>query len=168
MITVETQGVLKKLNKIQRSLQDTSNSGPLHDYLHDMWQVGYKTLQVSYDSALTHDGEPAKGDVTLISEPKWYPDGFELIASGEEILFLEFGTGIFQTDIHPWGSQFGYIPRSYSAINKQFLFEPKTHHFHGSWPHGGKTHWGQNPAKGMYNASKEMRFFLQQNPYMGF
>lgn len=164
MITVNSIALLRKLKTANRDIQNFSSRGVVHDYLQEMWQVGHDQAQADYDSAVTIEGDKANQSTEVQKDPEWDSDGFNLVAKGDDILFLEFGTGIQQSELHPWGSQFGYIPRSYSAINKQFLFEPKTHHFHGQWPHEKRLHWGQNPAKGMYNASREMRYYLQHTP----
>lgn len=168
MITVDSTDLIKKLKKANSDISSFQSRGKLHSYLHDMWQVGYDQVKADYASAVTLDGDKANQTTTITSSPKWDSDGLELIASGGDILFLEFGTGINQDFIHPWGSQFGYTPASYSIQHYGFLIDPKLKHFHGQWPHEKKLHWGQNPARGMYNASKAMRFYLQIEPFKVF
>ena len=164
MITVDSTNLIKKLKKSDSDVKNFQRSGALHNYLQDMWQIGYDQAKADYESATTHEGEKANQGTSLTASPKWSSDGFELIASGQDILFLEFGTGISQDFIHPWGSQFGYTPASYSIQHYGFLIDPKLKHFHGQWPHEKRLHWGQNPSRGMYNASKAMRYYLKIEP----
>lgn len=164
MITVDSTGLIKKLKKASSDISNVERRGELHNYLYDMWQVGYDQVSADYESAVTLDGDKANQSTTITSEPKWYTDGLELIASGGDILFLEFGTGVNQDFIHPWGSHFGYTPASYSIQHYGFLIDPKLKHFHGQWPHEKRLHWGQNPSRGMYNASKAMRYYLKIEP----
>lgn len=164
MITVSSIDLIKKLKKADSDIKNFQRSGALHDYLYDVWQVGHDQVKADYGNALTLEGEPANESTTIVSTPKWASDGFELIASGQDILFLEFGTGVNQDFTHPWGAEFGYTPASYSVQHYGFLVDPKLRHFHGQWPHEKRLHWGQNPARGMYNASKAMQYYLRVTP----
>ena len=163
-ITVNCESIIKRLERAKTDVDKFKRSGALHDYLTDMWQVGYDQVKQDYDSAVTLEGDKANEGTTVTAAPKWHEDGFDLIASGTDILFLEFGTGVNQSFTHPWGAQFGYTPASYSEQHHGFLIEPKLRHFHGQWPHDRTLHWGQNPARGMYNASKAMEWYLRINP----
>lgn len=166
MITVECNGVLNTLNQASKDLKSSSRSGALHNYLRDMWQVGYDQAKADYDSALTKEGEKANRYTTLVSKPVFKDNGFELTASGEDVYFLEFGTGLEMDYTNPYAAQLGFFPSSYSGgpNGKGFLIPPKLNHFHGAWPHEGRLHWGQNPARGMYNAYKAMEFFARNTP----
>lgn len=163
-ITIDSGNLIQKLEKAQRDVDKFKSNGALHDYLYDMWQTGYDQCKNDYDSAVTLDGDKANEGTTVVPAPKWNDDGFDLVASGTDILFLEFGTGVNQSFTHPWGAQFGYTPASYSEKHHGFLIDPKIRHFHGAWPHDRTLHWGQNPARGMYNASKAMEWYVRLNP----
>lgn len=164
MITVDSISLLRKLKTAQRDVEEFANRGAVNEYLNGMWQVGHDQAQADYDMAVTLEGEPANQSTTVKEKPEWDSDGFYLTASGEDILFLEFGTGINQDFTHPWGAQYGYTPASYSIQHYGFLIDPKLRHFHGQWPHAKRLHWGQNPARGMYNASKAMQYYIQVTP----
>lgn len=163
-LTVNCDKLIEKLEKAKHDVDKYKRSGALHDYLYGMWQTGYDQAKFDYDSALTLEGNKANEGTTVTSAPKWNDDGFDLIASGTDILFLEFGTGVNQSFTHPWGAQFGYTPASYSEKHYGFLIDPKLRHFHGQWPHDKALHWGQNPARGMYNASKAMEWYTKITP----
>lgn len=163
-MNVECTSLMDKLKKARRDLTYVASSGAVHNYLYDVWEVGRDTAKCYYDQALTKEGAPANEHTTVNPVPTFTNKGCELIASGEDILFLEFGTGIFQDYTNPYADQFGFYPGSFSFHNKRFLFPPKYNHFRGRWPHGGTLHAGQNPARGMYNAYKEMELYVRTTP----
>ena len=164
MITVDSENLIKKLKTANSQISNFHRRGELHSYLYGMWKTGYDQAKADYASALTLEGEPANKHTKMVSSPAWSSDGFELRAKGSDILFLEFGTGVNQDFIHPWGAQFGYTPASYSIDHYGFLIDPKLRKFHGQWPHEKRLHWGQNPARGMYNASKAMQYYVRVTP----
>ena len=165
MITVTSDSLEKTLNKATQDLQHFTRSGRVHDYLYDMWSKGYDQVKADYDSAVTKEGEPANEHTVVIAAPKFTSDGFTLTATGADIYFLEFGTGLNMDYSNPYASKLGFYPSSYSGgPGKGFLVPPKLNHFHGAWPHNGKLHWGQNPAKGMYDAYKAMEFYARITP----
>lgn len=156
--------LISKLKRATNGLQ-ADKKGALHNLVRDTWQVGYDEAKRSYDSALTFEGEPANQSTTIIAEPAITKDGTELIAMGEDIAFLEFGTGLVMDYENPYAAQFGFYPGSYSGgQGKGFLVPPKINHFHGAWPHEKKLHWGQNPARGMYHAYRAMDLYVRTTP----
>lgn len=164
MITVECDKLIKTLNKAQKSLEKPDSQGALRNYLYDMWRVGKDEATRAYDSAVTVEGEKANEHTTIVSDANIRGNGFELTATGEDVTFLEFGTGLIVDYDNPYASKFGFAPGSYSKDHGQFLQMPRFKHFQGQWPHGGKLHWGQAPAKGMYNAYKAMEEYTRTTP----
>lgn len=157
--------LIKRLEKVEKDLSQPDRRGKLHDYMRDTWQVGYDELKTSYDMATTKEGDKANENTTIVSSPKFSGDSMELTAMGSDIMFLEFGTGLQMDYENPYASKFGFYPSSYSGgPGKGFLVPPKLNHFHGAWPHGGKLHWGQNPARGMYHAFKAMDLYVRSTP----
>lgn len=160
-------GCDKLISRLEKASSDLSSAskGALHNYLADTWQVGYDEVSRSYEEAVTLEGEKANQSTTVTSSPVWQHDGCDLVASGEDIMFLEFGTGLNMSYENPYADQFGFYPSSYSGNQgKGFLVPPKLNHFHGAWPHSGKMHWGQNPARGMYHAFKAMDLYVRTTP----
>lgn len=156
--------LIARLKRAEQGLQ-ADKPGALHNFVRDTWQVGYDKVKYCYDAATTHEGDPANEHTTIVAEPTITKDGTELAAYGEDIAFLEFGTGLSMDYENPYAAQFGFYPSSYSSgQGKGFLVPPKLNHFHGAWPHEKKLHWGQNPARGMYEAYKEMELFVRTNP----
>ena len=89
-----------------------------------------------------------------------------IVASGEDLLFVEFGTGLFQTKQHEKAAEFGFGPTTFSVDHAQWLTDPKKMKraekagHPGEFPIGkGKGHWtkGNDPAEGMTKAMDAMR-----------
>lgn len=164
---MEIKGCDKLISRLEKASSDLSSvsKGALHNYLADTWQVGYDEVSNAYKDAKTLEGDEANQSTSVIASPVWRHDGCDLVASGEDIMFLEFGTGLNMSYENPYADQFGFYPSSYSGNQgKGFLVPPKLNHFHGAWPHGGKMHWGQNPARGMYHAFKAMDLYVRTTP----
>ena len=160
-------GCDKLISRLEKASSDLSSvsKGALHNYLADTWQVGYDEVSNAYKDAKTLEGDDANQSTSVTASPVWRHDGCDLVASGEDIMFLEFGTGLNMSYENPYADQFGFYPSSYSGNQgKGFLVPPKLNHFHGAWPHGGKMHWGQNPARGMYHAFKAMDLYVRTTP----
>lgn len=88
-------------------------------------------------------------DVYVTTEPS--DDGYKVVAGGESVLFLEFGAGIRMGYGHP--DPHGYGPGTYPG--KGHWDSPI-----GWWipkDRGGGHTYGNPPAMGMYNASREIR-----------
>lgn len=94
-------------------------------------------------------------------------NGFVIIASGETVLFVEFGTGVrYSGTVHPMSSEFGYGAGTY-PYGKGHWDSP-----YGWWypsneagenqktTSTGKTYshtYGNPPSMTMYNTSRELR-----------
>lgn len=156
--------LISKLERVTDELENFDNKGALHNYLHDVWRVGLDTAKARYDSAVTLEGEKANKNTKLVDPPRRIKNGLELVAYGDDVNFLEFGTGLNMTEYNPFANKMGFTPGSWSVSHKQFLYPNKIYHFHGAWPHNRQILWGQNPAKGMYNAYKEMELYIRTTP----
>ena len=81
------------------------------------------------------------------------PNGCSIVGTGEDIFFVEFGTGLFYSRNpmpHPYNE-----PASWSATHAQFLTDPKKlAKYHGYWPYNGKWTSGQPSANVFYEAQK--------------
>lgn len=78
---------------------------------------------------------------------------YRIIASGETILFAEFGTGVTYGDGHPLDDKFGYGPGTYPgqthAMTGKGWYLPKSK--------GGGHTYGNPPNMPVYNTAKELR-----------
>lgn len=93
---------------------------------------------------------PTDYDVTVedLGENK-----YRIIASGETVLFAEFGSGVTYGGGHPLNSKFGYGPGTYPgqthAMTGKGWYLPKSK--------GGGHTYGNPPNMPMYNTSKDLR-----------
>ena len=165
-MTIEgCNNLIDKLEKATNDLEHFDNEGKLHNYLESVWRTGKDVATKCYEEAVTLEGEPANQGKSHIVDPATrINNGLELVAEGDDLMFLEFGTGLNMSEFNPYANKMGFYPGSWSVSHKRFLYPNKIYHFHGSWPHNKQTHWGQNPAKGMYNAYREMELFVRTNP----
>lgn len=76
-------------------------------------------------------------------------DGFQINADGEAVCFIEFGTGVGAT--HPQGTEFGFVPGSWSKDHAQQFTK------NGYWVYDGQKIYGTSPSSGMYLAAQDMR-----------
>lgn len=80
-------------------------------------------------------------------------DGCNIVGAGEDIFFVEFGTGLFYSRNpmpHPYN-----VPASWSATHAQFLTDPaKLAKYKGYWPYNGRWISGQPSANVFYEAGK--------------
>lgn len=81
-------------------------------------------------------------------------NGCRILADGDSILFLEFGAGITYGYGHPLNSEFGMGPGTFPPTNPA---HPKWNSPNGWYTPGGYHTYGNPPAMGMYQASKDMR-----------
>ena len=84
---------------------------------------------------------------------------WSITASGEAVLFIEYGSGI----TYPMTSQFAgqtYGPASWSASHQKWLVDPKLSKYGGKWPVPGWRHYwtrGNPSANVMYETSTVLR-----------
>lgn len=78
------------------------------------------------------------------------PNSYAIVASGESVLFLEFGSGITYGYGHPQAGEFGYGPGTYPS-DKGHWDDP-----HGWWIPGGQHTYGNPPSMTMYLTGKEL------------
>lgn len=134
----------------------------LQEFLQRLFDVGYETAKSGYDASL-EDG------IEVDPDPEWINGGtgFYLRARGRRVLFVEFGSGLYQNS-NPKGEELGFTPASWSDTHKGFLLRDDWWIYTGqqepnSEPAKGDTtgtRWwtqGNQPANAMLQASEEMR-----------
>lgn len=96
-------------------------------------------------------------DVEITVEPK--NNGFEIVATGQAVLFIEFGTGIKNPE-HPQSAEFGYAHGTYGkgqgANEKGWVYYGEQGNAGQPIRDGVYRTLGNPPARAMYNSSKEM------------
>lgn len=150
-ITTNADTVIKQL----KSYRDGIN-GKLHTLMERLAAVGITKADMTFRTA-EYDGD---NDVE-VTGPEWIGENvLQIVASGETVLFIEFGSGLIG-DGHPQAADFGYGPGTFSdneALGgKGHWDDPKGWYYR----HGEKSH-GNPPARAMYEAGKEMRLRIRE------
>ena len=166
---VEASGIketIKHLEKVKKNLGE----GKMHSALRKLVNEGYQVARVGFDSALYAGLNDVKVNIVWESE-----NVVSLVASGQSVLFIEFGSGVTFPE-SPYAANFpevvphgeygrkqGGNPKGWIYIGEQGnggLAVPVVEHRKngtdivrdGKW----RT-WGNPPARAMYEASKVMR-----------
>ena len=91
--------------------------------------------------------------------------GYQISASGQAVLFIEFGTGIVNPE-HPQSAEFGFLHGTYG---KGKGANPNGWVYVGEQGNAGHTirdgvyrTMGNPPARAMWNASKDMRSEIEK------
>ena len=138
------------------------------------WLDGYKNSLKSKADALvkaladagceavsvTYGSWPYKGprDVDVTVEQRGQ-NTYAIVASGETMLFLEFGAGVsYSANQHPLAGEMGYGPGTYPgqvhAMDLWGWYLPKS---------AGRGHtYGNPPSMAMYNTGKSLRDVIEQ------
>ena len=91
---------------------------------------------------------------------------WRIVASGESVLFIEYGSGITYPHTSEFGNYSAYTPTSWSATHGKWLVEPKVSKYGGKWPiQGWKGYWtkGNKSANVMYDTKKALQSSLKIN-----
>lgn len=144
-ITSNAKTVIAQLRQYKQSL-----NGKIRILVERLGSLGVNTADIKFHTA-QYDGD---NDFDVSAE--WINDTTLLvIASGETVLFIEFGSGLGGYG-HPQAKDFGYGPGTYSDDEsiggKHHWADPDGWYYR----HGEKSH-GNPPARAMYDAGKEMR-----------
>lgn len=162
MISVKVSGLDELKKKIENRRSNISNKGQM--FLHRLAQAGLTVAQAEFRAA-QYDGV---NDV-VVSIETLGPDKIAVVANGQAVAFIEFGTGITYTEQHPKADQMGAVRGSYGQGKGN----------NESWTYYGEAGTngvplrdsdkgtvvrtkGNPPARAMYDASQEMLNKIQQ------
>lgn len=112
-------------------------------------EKGEAMARAGFETAL-YDGE----NDTAVSVEKT-SEGYAITASGESVLFIEFGSGVTEGYGHPQADEMDFGPGTWSdgPEGKGHWNDPGGWHIPGT----GKHTYGNPPAMAMYNTAKEVR-----------
>lgn len=119
--------------------------------LEKLAEIGIKEADMCFHS-VHYDGEY---DISLF--PVWVDDNtLAVTAQGSSLLFIEFGSGLIGYG-HPLAEEKGYGPGTWS--DNESLGGKGQWDNPAGWiyAHDENRSFGNEPARGMYNASKKMR-----------
>lgn len=122
----------------------------IHAFIERLGTIGVDTAAVKYRTAQYDGGNDVEVTVEWVNE-----NTLRVVASGESVLFIEFGSGLIGYG-HPQAGDFGYGPGTYSDNEslggKHHWADPNGWYY----AHDQKSH-GNPPSRAMYEAGKEMR-----------
>lgn len=100
---LKVTGFSKAIKKLSK-LSDNFDS-KMKNVIKKLSEIGVETARsVFYDDMLIYDGV---NDV-VVDDARWIGDNkVEIVARGQAVAFIEFGTGVVYPDDHPLASQLG-------------------------------------------------------------
>ncbi len=157
--------VIKALRAVEKNIEDKKQ-----EFMRRLAQIGIDTATTQFGKA-KYDGD---FDVSVYPLPIWDgKDRLIVMATGETVLFVEFGTGVHYAERHPLEGQFtgnGVVGRGEYGLGHGmrdawgYYGDPGDHATDYAASHTGlgKDHnvtvtQGNPPARAMYDAEKEMR-----------
>jgi cell division septum initiation protein DivIVA len=149
---------IAELEEYEKDLQKK-----VHTLMEKLAEVGIKEATVRFANVI-YDGT---NDVAVNQSPNWISDTKLVVsATGSSITFIEFGTGVFNTEVHPKAAELGAVRGAYGkgkGKNESWTYygnEADTAAGGTVVRRGDKTvirTHGNNPNRSMYDAAKEMR-----------
>ena len=152
-------GIVARVKAYQNRLEDKT-----HKFLEELAKIGIDTAEIKFKSAI-YDGV---NDVFVDKSPRWEGENtLYIVAEGNAVAFIEFGTGVHYTEQHPKAAELG-IQRGTFGQGKGSREAWGYYGTQGSNPtpesrvieRGGQTvviTKGNPPARAMYEAGKAMR-----------
>lgn len=144
-ITVELDA--KSINKAIRDIRklDAEWNRKTNEVIRRLAEIGATKASLGFSRAV-YTGD---NDVSISVKP--IENGYEIIASGEAVLFIEFGSGVTYGYGHP--EPMGYGPGTYPG--KGHWNDPNGWHLPKS--KGGTHTYGNPPSATMYQTGKELQ-----------
>ncbi len=139
---------IKQLQDYQKKLDEKAQ-----EVAKRLADIGATRARIDFSNA-PYDGNK-EFDVTVEN----VDNGYRVLASGESVLFVEFGAGITYGHGHPQEAEFGMGAGTYPN-GKGHWNDPK-----GWWipkSAGGGHTYGNAPSMPMYNAEQEIKFNIEQ------
>ncbi len=140
---LDSASIRQAISELQKARQD--NSQDVTDVCMQIAEVGRVRAEEEFASC-PYDGTK---DVTVTAEP--IQDGARLVASGETVLFLEYGSGALNP-AYPGDDPYGRGSWSTGPKGKGHWDDPN-----GWYYAHDKKSWGNPPAAAMFHAEQDMR-----------
>lgn len=146
-ISVDTKSLNHVINTVDKKLDRYTKK--VNNLTRKLAEMGATNVSLGYARAL-YDGY---NDIDVSVEQA--ENGFDIIASGEKVLFVEFGTGITMGYGHPQAGEFGYGPGTYNPQSGNWK-NPNGWYFKDT--DGQKYHtYGNPPSMTMYETAKQLK-----------
>ena len=143
--------IIKGLESYKQSLKVNADA-----LVKALAEAGCEAVTVTY--AGTRYTGPRDEKVTVEERG---PGKYAIVASGQTVLFVEFGAGVYLGGGHPQAGEFGYGPTTYPgqihADDPNGWYLPKS--VAGK---SGVHTYGNAPSAAMYHTAKSLRAMLEQ------
>lgn len=147
----DIDGLRKAADELRKTADDMERKGV--EICKRLAEIGLRVASINY-AVGSMDGND---DVEVTIEP--IEHGYKIMANGEDVYFLEFGTGVaagFGYDTSTINPPVDISPGSWSKTHKR-LFSEK-----GYWYYNGRKYDMTTPRMGMYHAAKEIEQNLKR------
>lgn len=140
--------LLRRLGKLQNAVEND-----IPNFVTNTCEDRARGAQLEYANGGDVTGDKQKGPVDVTSTRQG--DTWSIVASGEVLLFLEYGTGIVYPRTNPDDP---YGAGSWSIEHEQYLTDSdKLAKYKGGWPLGnGQISYGNKSYNTMYNTRKTL------------
>ena len=163
---MSTVKITTNADKVARQIRAYTNqlSSKYSKALERIATIGGGTARVKFTQAFYAGKNDVEVEVKRVSATK-----YQVIASGETVLFIEFGTGVSNPEyVAPSGLTYkhgtygkgkGADPNGWVYVGEQGNAGKPLKYFSGDdeVPEGVFKTYGNPPARAMYDASKDMR-----------
>ena len=135
---------------LELSLQSVDKALQELNEIFNLDLICQKLAMIGADEAMRRfaRGDHGNSDVNVDVLP--IENGYKIVASGEDVYFIEFGTGVFANP-NGYATTIPVYPGSYSEQHAQ-QFSTK-----GFWYYGGEKLQGTEAENAMYYAGKAIR-----------
>ena len=147
----DIDGLRKAADELRKTADDMERKGV--EICRRLAEIGLRVASINYAGGFM-DGND---DVDVTIEP--IEHGYKIVASGEDVYFVEFGTGVAAGngyDTSVINPPVDISPGSWSETHRQ-QFSKK-----GYWYYNGKKYEMTTPRMGMYHAAKEIEQNLKR------
>lgn len=156
------QGTTKLLRDIEHIAERNTPGGSVENKVDRfLRELAYNCAAYARDEYTVAAASGVDGaDTITVPNPSIKGGTAVISAKGDQILFVEFGTGINDNyDSNSWvAGAYGFSPASWSVQNKKWLVPPRSIEYRGWWytPDGRETQ-GHPPVDAMYHAFERVR-----------
>jgi hypothetical protein len=142
--SASVQSAIQQLERLRMEQDDKVQNACMR-----IAEYGATRAQTDFSSAV-YDGN---NDVTVTAEQTAL--GARVVASGEAVLFIEYGAGVTMGYGHP--RPMGYGPGTYNPTYPTAA-NPNWRNPNGWYYAHGRKSWGNPPAAAMYHAEQDMYY----------
>lgn len=148
---------IKGIEDVQKRIASYQNELPerIDRMLERLATIGATEARINFSAAMYAGKNDVEVEVVPVSKTK-----YQVKASGESVMFIEFGTGILNPE-HPQSAEFGF---QHGTYGKGKGANPNGWVYVGEQGNAGQPvregvyrTFGNPPARAMYDAAKEMR-----------